>query len=122
MSSKDRRASCRLTGLGSIPAFSRASPPATWLGVCGPCMHTRRATMLLRVGDGAPFARAGPLAEGAERPEGGPDLAHERLRLLEGSEVTALVELVPVPDVREVSFGPPPRRAEDLLREDRAPD
>src|SRR5580698_7053426 len=60
------------------------------------------------------------LAEGAEGAERGPHLGHERLRLLERSEMAAFAELVPVPQVRVMPLGPAPRRPEDLFREDRA--
>ena len=62
---------------------------------------------------------ASRLASSAGVAERCPHLVDEQVRLLEGGEVPALVELVPVADVGEAVLGPAPRGAEDLLGEDR---
>src|SRR5215469_14452579 len=57
-----------------------------------------------------------------KRAERGPDFVDEDGWLLEGGEVAALSRLVPVAEARVGFLGPAPGRAEDLLREHRAPD
>src|SRR5215469_7262099 len=57
-----------------------------------------------------------------EGAEGRPHLVHERGRLFERSEMTALVRLAPVPQVTELPLGPAPGWADDLLGEDRTAD
>ena len=59
-----------------------------------------------------------PLHKAEERT----DLVDEDLGLLEGGEVPAAIGLVEVPKVGEPPLDPTPRRPEDLLREDRAPE
>src|SRR5207249_6656511 len=61
-----------------------------------------------------------PCACSSHCPEERAHLFHELLGLLEGGEVAALVELVPVADVLEAALGPSSRRPEDLLGEDGA--
>src|SRR3954462_5915704 len=55
----------------------------------------------------------------AQRPESGPELGREQLRLLPGGEVAALFDLVEVGDVRVARLDPTARRPPDLARERR---
>src|SRR6202041_1575102 len=55
--------------------------------------------------------------EAEERPE----LVHEEVRLLEGGEVAAPLQLVPVTQVGEALLGPAPGEPDDLLGKDGAP-
>src|SRR5215471_3414644 len=54
----------------------------------------------------------------SQRPEPGPDLGREDVRLLPGGEVVAAVELVEVDEVRISPLRPCPGRLVDLVRED----
>src|SRR5215204_2399904 len=54
----------------------------------------------------------------AKRPERGPHLGREELRLLPGREVVALVDLVEVDEVGIGLLGPTARRLIELTRED----
>src|SRR5262245_52306067 len=58
----------------------------------------------------------------AKRPERGSHLAREELGLLPGGEVTALVDLVEVGDVRVRALDPAARRLPELARERREAD
>ena len=63
-----------------------------------------------------------PLSQpfGGQHRERGAQLTHEQIRLFEGGEVTAAVELVPVPDVGVLARRPPPAGTDDLVRVDAA--
>src|SRR3954469_619498 len=80
----------------------------------GPCARRRRAARSL--------SRAARTRRSAQRPECGPHLCGEELRLLPGGEVAALVDLVEVDEVRVARLGPAARRPPDLAGERREAD
>ena len=75
------------------------------------------------------FERSGPLTGrsrgvgggSADKSKEGPQFLYEQIRLFKSGKMSALVELVPVPDVSVSSLRPATRHAEDLFGENRTP-
>src|SRR2546421_266525 len=73
-----------------------------------------------RVADAPPFPSCAALFLMAVLPnlaEAGPQFLDKEVRLLEGGEMAAAIELVPVDNILEEPFRPAPRRYENLLWE-----